>query len=87
MYSICIELVIGEGQFLTVVYTDILQPTAMTLIQNGLLCVGFGQDSLQNIIFIYQQCCSYQIYLIFVNSYFVYSFLCICVKNNTLVDH
>jgi len=48
MYSICIQLVSGEGQFLTVVYTDIvLQPWTMTLIQDGLLCVGFHNNTIQ----------------------------------------
>jgi len=39
----CIHLVSGEGQFLAVVYTDILQPIALTLIQDGLLRVVFDR--------------------------------------------
>jgi len=47
MYSICIQLVSGEGQFLTVVYTDIVHSTALTLIQDGLLCVGFNDKTIK----------------------------------------
>jgi len=39
--NMCIQLVSGEGQFLTVLYTDSVHPRSLTLIQDGLLCVGF----------------------------------------------
>jgi len=43
----CIQLVSGEGQFLTVVHTDQLKPRALTLLQDGLLFVGYNDKKIK----------------------------------------